>query len=331
MTDLEICRFVNSKDIRKYLMDIHYVFSASEAAWLVNQCYRATLQEKMDAWKDIISTMPDQSVDSFHFDEPYESIHKVLNDYLEMKSSILEMFMQESPGVFYQYMVSFNNHDYNYDYSPAYSSFEKCFHQLKAEQEDAENDEILHCSIRRSEIDGSNTITAYYSRNGEITDIEGCYNDDFHRDLSFFFDALWFHFPSPFRKGDILYDPRPHIYSGPVVMTGITPLFYKKDGLTHTDSSDMIVSGYFHEENDGTIYPEVTSNYMDFEYYPKEKLTGKKRLLKALSNYIKGDIDIDLLLRAHHIILLEEAKNDIMPHGWWTDESLRLSGIISEE
>ena len=50
MTDLEICRFVNSKDIRKYLMDIHYVFSASEAAWLVNQCYRATLQEKMDAW-----------------------------------------------------------------------------------------------------------------------------------------------------------------------------------------------------------------------------------------------------------------------------------------
>ena len=66
---------------------------------------------------------------------------------------------------------------------------------------------------------------------------------------------------------------------------------------------------------------------MDYEYFPPEKLTGKKRILKALSNYIKGEISEELLLRAYQIILLEETRNDLMPRAWFTDEGLKLAGI----
>ena len=93
MNNQEICRFVNSKDIRKYLADINYSFTTAEAAWLVYQCRNATLAEKYAAWEKIIATMPDQSVDSFHFDKPYESIHKVISDFIAMKKEVTWNYM----------------------------------------------------------------------------------------------------------------------------------------------------------------------------------------------------------------------------------------------
>ena len=44
----EICRFVNSKDIRQHLLDINYEFTTAEASWLVYECRNATLQEKIN-------------------------------------------------------------------------------------------------------------------------------------------------------------------------------------------------------------------------------------------------------------------------------------------
>lgn len=49
MNNQEICRFVNSKDIRNYLAAINYYFTTAEAAWLVYQCRDATLAEKYAA------------------------------------------------------------------------------------------------------------------------------------------------------------------------------------------------------------------------------------------------------------------------------------------
>ena len=146
----------------------------------------------------------------------------------------------------------------------------------------------------------------------------------FDLQLTDFFDNLWFHFPVPYKKGDILYDPcrsQKCLESGPVVMTGITPLAYEEDGREYSDTSDMNVRGYF-QKDDGTIYFETTWNYMDYEYCPQAELKGKRRILTALSNYIKDNIDIEMLLRAYHFVLLEEAGKDIMPKGWWTDECM---------
>ncbi len=330
----EICRFVNSKDIRQHLLDINYEFTTAEASWLVYECRNATLQEKINAWENIISTRPDQSVNSFHFDKPYESIHKVLKDYIEMKNKMLEMFMQEVPGGFYQYKVSYSIYDNDYDDSPAYSSFDKCHRQLKTELKESEDDEILRCSIRRCEIDSFYPITACCSRTGEVTDVKvDADYGVFDWQLTDFFDNLWFHFPVPYKKGDILYDPcrsQKCLESGPVVMTGITPLAYEEDGREHSDTSDMNVWGYF-QKDDGTIYSEVTWNYMDYEYYPQAELKGKKRILTVLSNYVKVEINVEMLLRAYHCVLLEEAVKDIMPKGWWTDECMQLAGIRPAE
>ena len=91
----------------------------------------------------------------------------------------------------------------------------------------------------------------------------------------------------------------------------------------------MNVWGIF-QNMDGTIYNEVTDNYMDYEYYPLERLTGRRRILKALSNFLKGEIDVVLFARAYHQILLEEAAKDCVPRGY-DDEGMRLAGLKEEK
>lgn len=333
MNNQEICRFVNSKDIRKHLADINYSFTTAEAAWLIYQCRDATLAEKYDAWEKIILTMPDQSLDSNHFREPYESIHKVIADYVAMKKKVTEMFLEEAPKAFYQYSLIYNDGSQDFDDSMLYSSYEKCFGQLEHDLTEEDDEDTSGC-IRRSEIDYSYHITAYYNKKGELMDVE--IPSDYgvlDWNLLDFFRDLWFHFPAPFKKGDIIYDPLRHRHGGLedlLVMESCTPLLYEKDGRSHTDSSDMNVWGYFQDDESGTIFHEVTWNYMDFEYFPEELLTGKKRILKALSNLLKEEIDIGLFTKAYHLIILEEARNDLMPKCWFTEEGMKLAGIWEE-
>ena len=333
MNDQEICRFVNSKDIKQYLLTTQYSFTTAEAAWLVYQCKNSTLNEKIDAWLNIIETMPDQSIDSIHFYKPYESIHKVISEFIDLKKRASDLFLTETTTSFYQYSLIYNDGNEDYDGSLHYSSYEKCFNQMQREL--SAEDRIVTGKIRWSEIGCFYSITTSYNHDSQIMDIKipadyGVLNWN----LLDFFNDLWFHFPVPFQKGDILYDPSDcgqGFCAGPVVMTGITPLMYQEDGRSHADTSDMNVWGYFQNDENGTVYQEVTYNYMDYEYFPMEMLTGKKRILKALSNYVKGEIDVDLLLRAYHIILLEESKNDILPRGWWTDEGMKLAGIYEAD
>ena len=68
------------------------------------------------------------------------------------------------------------------------------------------------------------------------------------------------------------------------------------------DKTDMNVWGYFLNE-DGSFFEEVTFNYMDCEYYTDE-LIGKKKILKPLSQYVKGELDLSELCREYATNLL---------------------------
>jgi hypothetical protein len=83
---------------------------------------------------------------------------------------------------------------------------------------------------------------------------------------------MWFDFPTPFKKGDIVWVPSVENRinwncDGGFVLRGISTWepsdFMKKSG----DNSDMNGFGYFVNPN-GTIYHEVMFNYMDLEFYP---------------------------------------------------------------
>ncbi|MBQ3923277.1 MAG: hypothetical protein II707_08275, partial [Spirochaetales bacterium] len=76
---------------------------------------------------------------------------------------------------------------------------------------------------------------------------------------------------------------------------------------------------------DGTLYYEVMWNYLDLEFYHGD-LSGVKRVLTAMSNYMKDEIGEDILVKAYHYILTEEYLKSIEITDI-TEEGMKLAGL----
>ena len=55
---MDIFRFIDSADIRRYLAEIRYRFSTEEKMFLIWYCKAATLNEKIAAWQEIVGYVP---------------------------------------------------------------------------------------------------------------------------------------------------------------------------------------------------------------------------------------------------------------------------------
>ena len=87
MKNNEICEYINSKDVRKYLLNTEYVFSSAEAAWLVYHHENISLARKLEAWKSILNSMPDCKV--IFGNDKFESFHEALFLHLPYVSAYL--------------------------------------------------------------------------------------------------------------------------------------------------------------------------------------------------------------------------------------------------
>ena len=345
---MDITSFINSKDIREYHRKIGYKYNALEAAWLVYQCRSINAKQKHEAWNWIIKNMPDCEVSNGRIHRYYygTSVHKVIADYIELEKNFIASFMSES-GYLYTYKHSCKiggEGDVNIVHSEGvFSSAEKCIEHILKE-EDPEETTFAEISRRIPDKDG------YYNRygsividlSGEIIDLMIEAKDDSDNniiDLTYFFEDLWFAFPVPFKRGDIVFIHNRLETEDPIVLTGIVippgrdREEYIKMRLEHGgDTSDMNLYGYSMTDNSGYIGPftEVWWNYMDVEYYRKG-LTGIKRVLKIISNWLKGEFgdDLCLPLAGYHRILLEEELSKTTPLSY-LKEGLMLAGFPTE-
>ena len=149
--------------------------------------------------------------------------------------------------------------------------------------------------------------------------------------LEYAFESRWYCFPTPFKRGDIVYDCRfdPHdrdFCKGTFVLDGIDNND-NENGRQNRDSSDMTAYGWF-QEADGTVYSEVMFNYMDLELF-RGQLEGQERLQIALSNYIKGNISEELLLYAQRTLIMQDLGYDspVNTVNRYTEEGLELAGV----
>lgn len=334
---MNILRFVNSKDIRKYLADIDYKFSPLEAAWLIFQCNDATIREKHAAWKEIICTTPDCAVPEGGFTAPRESLHAFLKKHMELEDKYIKEFMDskhadtfsdEKPYVYR--FVYFYKDGSVHEWETVFSQFDAIFENIMEPDPD-----VVRIKCIRSQIDGcyADTQAAYLNPELELLSIDvGNIPNDEMDDYWMIFESMWFEFPTPFKKGDILWNPNDPVTNcccGPFVnegicLEGITSKQAKENIRKNGDNTDMTAAGYFLDEKAG-IYHEVMHNYMDLEYYDKE-LTGSQRVLIPLSNYLKGEIDAGLYARAYHQIMLECTAEACRPLDY-TKAGMVLAGL----
>lgn len=319
---MDIFRFINSKDIREHLRSIGYEFNSLEAAWLIYQCHDATIDEKHKAWNELIETMPDCPIEKRLNTIAQDSLHAFLRQYMTLEDKYMNEFCDE------RHADTFNDdkpfvYKIKYIYEDGtengWDTVFSCLNALYESIMEPEEDVIsIQCTKMQIDRLDSRQI-AYLNPSFEFLRLDpGRIDSDKEWDLfGGVFDGLWFEFPTPFQKGDIVWNPdQPEGFcAGPFVITGVclddiesdkTKENIRKDG----DSSDMCAGGFFLNE-DGSIYGECMSNYMDLEFYNKE-LTGSKRTLTALSNFLKDEIDPALFARAYHqIITTGYAENSI--------------------
>lgn len=338
---MDVLRFINSNAIRDYLREIDYQFNTLEAAYLVHDCRFATLKEKHEAFREILETMPDMAPEKelgrCVMDYGNDSIHKLINLHIENKEYWIKEFYGFEKAA-YCFQLYWENGDKYYcgRYGSEYisDSLEEITEFITDYLKDDEG-EVARYTITCKPSGQERQYTVRFNREGGIMDID-IYPCDSQvgkwYDTDYELEMMWFGFPTPFKKGDILYDPgraeSSGSWDGPFVFEETATEWYKRRGGCGQDCTDMTATGLFLDENN-EVYGEVMHDYMSLEYYPKEKLTGEKRILIALSNFKKGEIEETLLLNAYRTILLEEYAKKTRPH-WYTHEGMVLAGLEDE-
>lgn len=330
---MNIYRFINSRDIREHLKKSGYAFSSLEAAWLVYQCRTASLAEKHAAWQEIIENMPDCKIERRQNTQPRESLHTFLQEYMALQNMYIEELYRSDGHAVYQYRWVYNDSDDWCDDEDIFSSFDACCNAIENEEED-----IRKIAVRKRRVDESFYLEGIMLPNKTLLSVEPSRIDNEDEDQLYrqSFDGFWFDFPVPFQRGDILWDPErqtgfcggPFVMEG-IALEGISSERAKENLRKYGDTSDMNAWGEFQREDDGQIYSEIIDNYMDCEYYRGE-LTGKRRILTALSSFVKGKIDVCLFACAYHQILTEEYAKGCMP-GCYTKEGMILAGLAQQE
>ncbi len=331
---MNVNSFINSKDVEKYLSDIGYEFSPIEQAWIVWHSDNKTITERLNAWEEISKQYPKYQYKS-------NSLSSQLRWYCDFVRFYCRIFMVQLEECYYTCKVHERDVDYWYDgrHHPVFKSYQECIDWLKKEYGDAyyENfskiDKIILRKNKFNNKEWYREIT--FNNKFEMLKIEvsGDYERPEDSNIDYFFENMWFRFPTPFKKGDLV-SSRHHPFEGerfqsePFVLEHLITWEDETrivDMLKSADYTDMTAYGYFQRE-DGSLYWECIHDYFDLEYY-KEEPKNERKILFALSNYFKNEISIDALLDAYKIHMLDKELVGTRRLLNLTKEGMRLIGV----
>lgn len=297
---MSIYDFVNSKDVREYWKKIGFIPNALESAWLVYQSNNHTIEEKHEAWRWIIANMPDCEVTGKDIKTPQKSLHKFLSRYMEIEDYLITHFFLPEASAVYTYRALWKSDLENewHKVDSIFATFDKAYADA------TEDDELapLFLEFEKKHLGAhgkSISVRMTPDKKPVFIDEELMLANEEEADIYYnIFFYLHFDFPHPFKKGDIIC---------PAKVKYKNPKAWGATFVISEDSEDGTPVGYMAE--DEYVYRERIYSYMDFELLEGEPRTYRRMLL-PLSKYLKGEIDLVLLLGASRMITLEMKKNE---------------------
>ena len=302
---MSIYEFVNSRDIREHWQKIGFVPNALESAWLVFQSANKTIEEKDAAFRWIIENMPDCEVSGKNIETPQKSLHEFLKKYMEIENAIITDFFTAEAGAVYTYRVLWESDLEKYDDGTEWHKSDSIFATFDEAYADAtEDNELapLFLEFEKKHLGAhgkSIRVRMTPDRQPVFLDEEFVLESKEESDLYYnVFFYLHFDFPTPFSKGDIIC-PAKVKYKNPRAWNATFAIGEMDENGTPT--------GYMAE--DEFVYHERIYSYMDFELLEGEPRRDR-RILLPISKYLRGEIDLALLLGACRMITLEMQKNE---------------------
>lgn len=325
---------INSKAISDYCRSIKHEFNTEELAVLVYRNKKMSIEEKIEKYKDLVKNYPDMEVIERINCKHYDSVKTMIKNEISRLEDLYHKFISKSEDCIYTW-IEYNKSTLQYDYRSAIENTKRTFEEVYKDVSDyvKEYDDTISFEIIMKNFNNSeDKITGFYMlENKEIKLINLIENKNNFLDI----DNIFLNIPTPFKKGDILIsDSKCKNYGdfGEIFVLDYLSTWKKDlDELLkkgNYDSSDMIGYGYYLYGEDSTEFVlDHKWDYDSFEYYGGE-LTGKNRILKDISSFIKGKIGLELFVHAYDIYKIEY-KNE-MPN-FYTDEGLKLAGMTNED
>ena len=355
---MDIYSYINSPDVQKYLASLDYSFDSLESAWLIWQSRKHSIKEKIAAWLEIIQTMPDCEIPEGNMCPKRGSLHGFLQEYITSIDKEIEEFYKEEPdGYVYRFSYEYCcDQKWVEEYDTVFLTLELCLESYKEvvkgldeaflENEDGKSTGVIWCRLKKQSLKLPYTISEVeLNEKGDVMEVIWSSVRDglAQTELENTFESLYFNIPTPFEKGDIVWDPVSS--NGPFVLMGLstwdkigernaknTALDAEKHGgfVSVPDISDMNGYGYFVDDG-GLPYHEVMFHYLNLEYY-HEPFKEYEKILLPISKFVKGKIGIDLLLCTYRNIILQKEMDRVISYkSWHLVDELEEVGLATEE
>ncbi len=323
---------INSKAIRNHCRKIKYEFNTEELAVLVYRNNKMDILEKISKYQDLIDNYPDMEVIERINCKHYDSIKVMLKNEIERNKKTYEDFLRKDENSVYTW------DEYNRttkEYSRSYeiiNNLKRTYEETYKSVKDYINefdDTISFIITKKFFGEKERLIRAHYNVIDKTPKLVKIYDkeDDF-LDI----DNIFVYMPTPFKKGDILISENPsrcnYGDNGDIFVLDYLATWrenikeYLKRG--NSDSSDMVGYGYYLYDDKAEFTYDNKWDYDSFEYY-EGKIEGNNRILKAISSYLKGKIDFELLIHAYDLFKIESI-NKAMPD-FYTEEGLKKAGF----
>lgn len=358
---MDIYRFLNSRDVRKYLQDIKYEFTPDQALYVILDSRNSSVQERHEALKELAETYPDYIIEKRRSDIKQQPLKQFAESYIKLEKKALDKLFKKEDGCVYTSRFLYD--DGFGSWSDPYSDFDRAFEEYYDEILPQDNKEFI-TQIKKTYIDSGEWIEVSVLPNKTITEIifylntswEGAESEEEKAVLDYY-EWMWVDIPVPFKRGDVVYSVKykhgRYLSAQDLMVVDHIQVWsveeWKANGFVDSekypfnsanfefiqerldshreigDFSDMCLYGKIMFES-GVISYDHVPPYLDFEYY-RGDYKADKAILKLLSNYYKGEIDEELLLNAYFILRSEIATDRKSTLGLYTEEGAILAGL----
>lgn len=326
---------INSKAISDYCRKIKYQFNTEELAVLVYRNRKMDIKEKITKYQDLIDNYKDMEVIKRINCKHYDSVKTMIKNEIDRLKNVYEKFLNEDKNCAYTWReYNKSTRQYSQDYK-IINNLKRTFKEVYKSIKDYINeyDDTLSFTITKKYFGRKERfIYAQYNViNKKPTLINIYEKEDMYLDIN----NIYVYMPTPFKRGDILITENPSMSNyredGDIFVLDYLSTWREniKEFLArgNHDSSDMVGYGYYLYENTPKIVYDNKWDYDNFEYY-KGELKDNNRILKAISSYLKDEIDIELLMNSYDFFKSEYEQR--LPD-FYEYEVLKKAGFSDED
>lgn len=339
---MDVYNLINSRAIAEHCRKIQHQFNTEEIAVLIYRNKTMSIDEKIQAYNELISDYPDMEVIERINCAHYNSVKDMIQKEITRLNTLVDKLKQDELDVIYTfdaYYKSINMYRYSNKLDDVYKTFTETLNAVT--EEIAEDDDILMFKLYKKSLENAfSQIVAEYIVNADNQAIMINVYDTKNYDLDI--DNIFINLPTPFKKGDVLiaYNDVPNSYA--TILPKKENVFVLdwlctwqedlKEKLAdgNYDSSDMWAKGYYLTDDNNiehNLKLDHQFNYDSFEYC-EDELQGSYRILKGISSLLKDEIALITFLDVYNKIRAESTQPFL---NIYTTEGLQLAGLTEDD